>query len=277
MKYYSLRTLAIITAIVMSLGAGSLQAASVTYTLTESNDDLGHLTNTGWVTGNIPDGGNYATVTIDDEGVAGLINFTVTVGSFWTGKEDVSFGIDSFGFNVAADPKDDSGLVSGDISMTGDALANGNWVADVDYTGPPGPVGINQDGFGKFDAVVMTSGVANRVAPSLTFSIDNQSNAFDAIADYIFGSVPGADPYDNGSHFFAVHIAGFTDQNPDAPLFDPDGNCPATPDANVQDCNLLVSGWYAGSALQVVPVPAAVWLFGSALGLLGWVRLRKSA
>jgi len=27
--------------------------------------------------------------------------------------------------------------------------------------------------------------------------------------------------------------------------------------------------------LVAVPVPAAVWLFGSALGLLGWVRRRS--
>jgi hypothetical protein len=28
---------------------------------------------------------------------------------------------------------------------------------------------------------------------------------------------------------------------------------------------------------SVIPIPAAVWLFGSALGLLGWIRRRKSA
>lgn len=32
--------------------------------------------------------------------------------------------------------------------------------------------------------------------------------------------------------------------------------------------------WQANVALTPVPVPAAVWLFGSALGLLGWMRRR---
>ncbi len=42
---------------------------------------------------------------------------------------------------------------------------------------------------------------------------------------------------------------------------------------NIQAANLIVSG----TAVEgVVPVPAAVWLFGSALGLLGWVRRRTT-
>lgn len=48
-------------------------------------------------------------------------------------------------------------------------------------------------------------------------------------------------------------------------------------------------GWFAPGAIEytgetygsadvnVIPVPAAVWLFGSALGLLGWVRRRQIA
>jgi hypothetical protein len=43
----------------------------------------------------------------------------------------------------------------------------------------------------------------------------------------------------------------------------------------------LIAGSTCGGAnwltLQYVPVPAAVWLFGSALGLLGWIRRRARA
>jgi len=34
---------------------------------------------------------------------------------------------------------------------------------------------------------------------------------------------------------------------------------------------------FGTGSFGVVPVPAAVWLFGSALGLLGWVRRRTTA
>jgi hypothetical protein len=41
-------------------------------------------------------------------------------------------------------------------------------------------------------------------------------------------------------------------------------------------CNSWTSGYFTAAA-QVVPVPAAVWLMGSALGLLGWMRRRATA
>ena len=33
---------------------------------------------------------------------------------------------------------------------------------------------------------------------------------------------------------------------------------------------------FSGATINVIPVPAAVWLFGSALGLLGWIRRRAA-
>jgi len=77
----------------------------------------------------------------------------------------------------------------------------------------------------------------------LTFSIAGVAG--DTIADYALGYAGWT------SEFFAAHIAGYNDST--------SGNS---------------SGKFAGST--VVPVPAAIWLFGSGLGLLGWFRRKKS-
>jgi len=243
----------------IALPMAGANAASVTYNLTYSSDDLSHITNTGFVFGDLPHGTVYATVTIDNEGAAGLINFTVATSVFWDGKEDTNFGIDSFGFNVVT-PGAASGLVAGDILGL-----PGNWTADVNFGG------ITQNGLGMFDVVVdPPSQVGQNRFDPLTFSIDLglDQSATDTIFDYIADSIPGL----NGSFLFAVHIAAFVDQNPDAPV----GTCVGQPlDANNQDCNYLTSAWFSVQPAPI-PVPAAVWLFGSALGLLAWVRRRAA-
>jgi hypothetical protein len=53
-------------------------------------------------------------------------------------------------------------------------------------------------------------------------------------------------------------------------------NCETGCAAGGRPLNPLAVETYATFSPSVIPVPAAVWLFGSALGLLGWLR-RKSA
>lgn len=105
---------------------------------------------------------------------------------------------------------------------------------------------INEDknaggGFGKFEFVATGDGSSRTTL--LTFSISGVSG--DTIADYALGYADGT------GEFFAAHIAGYSDSI--------SGN---------------TSGKFAGST--VVPIPAAVWLFGSALGMLAWTRRRPA-
>jgi hypothetical protein len=51
-----------------------------------------------------------------------------------------------------------------------------------------------------------------------------------------------------------------------------DGGC--SPDTDSSD---VFAQWRVNASIAVIPIPAAVWLFGSALGLLGWLRRRASA
>jgi hypothetical protein len=96
-------------------------------------------------------------------------------------------------------------------------------------------------GFGKFEFQAKGNGSSR--TELLTFTISGVDD--DTIASYALGKDDG------DGEFFAAHIAGY--------------------DAGVTG---NTSGQFAGST--PVPVPAAVWLFGSGLGLLGWVRRRTA-
>lgn len=96
--------------------------------------------------------------------------------------------------------------------------------------------GGNLDGFGGYQVREAGTG-SNRQNP-LSFRITGVTG--DAPLDYAVAGAGGA----QGTYFFAAHIAGMT-------------TGPG-------------SAYFGGNT--VVPVPGAVWLFGPALGMLGWLR-----
>jgi hypothetical protein len=97
----------------------------------------------------------------------------------------------------------------------------------------------NLDGFGSYQVREAGNG-SNRQNP-LSFRITGISG--DTPLDYAVAGAGGA----QGTYFFAAHVAGMT---------------------------IGPGSAYFGGNATVVPVPAAVWLLGSALGLLGWIRRR---
>ncbi len=187
-------------------------AASVSYYLNQSNENAA-----------LPDGNNYAVVTIDDN-TAGSITFTVTALAALTSLTPLSnFGIQEFAFNVtAANSIADSGTVSG------------QWTLPADWSGNTPPPANNEDGFGNFEVAVAGTG-SSRQSP-LVFRLNGTGLTITDFAELSTGTA------EQGSVFFAAHIAGFT--------------APGTP-------NSVTSAWFGGST--PVPVPAAIWLLGSAL------------
>lgn len=107
----------------------------------------------------------------------------------------------------------------------------------------------NEDGFGNFELVNSGTG-SNRQNPTLTFYISGIAG--DVVGSYATTSTGGA----QGTYYFAGHVAGFLDQDPGA------GE---------------VTSAYFGGNVPVIPVPAAAWLFGSALGLAGLLRRKVTA
>jgi hypothetical protein len=169
----------------------------------------------------------------------GPIYGTVTISDGVAGNIDFSVAIDSGAFPT---PLSNFGMqafyFNYDNSLT---VSASNITAVI-----PNSWAIAEDrnaggGFGKFEFVATGSGSTRTSV--LTFSISGVAG--DTIADYAVGYA------DDTTEFFAAHIAGYSSSMT--------GN---------------TSGKFAGST--VVPVPAAIWLFGSALGMLAWSRRRPA-
>lgn len=159
--------------------ASIAEASTVTYVLNQSNIDTAAL----------PDGVNYATVTIDDS-VANKLTFTVNLLSPLTSIAGTNFGIQDFSFNVNGNnPLQDSGSVSG------------QWTLPTSWTANIAPPPNQADGFGKFDVQVSTSGSARLT--QLVFSINSTGLGPAAFAK------ASSNGNGQGNVYFAAHVAGF--------------------------------------------------------------------
>lgn len=241
MKQYTLLAGGVGLAVAGLLVSSLAHAASQSYSLDDTNTAGGSLF----------DGTPYLTVTIDDEGDPGLINFTVATTDNLT--DAGNFGIQSFAFNVTTAPNP---LATTDITGLPDGWAVNSVGATTELR--PG----NADGYGSFDVVLNSTGIT-RVDP-LTFSIDAAGDDISSYFDLSAGNA-GAQPHVQ----FAAHVTGI-----DTGVF------PTGCTAGDAGCEEISSAWFGGGPPvdiigPPVPVPAAVWLFGSGLlGLVGVSRRR---
>lgn len=204
--------------------ASSSQAASISYFLDQSNK--------------LADGINYLKVTIDDEGAAGAINFTVEVLQPLLDLAGPNFGIQKFGFNV----------LGGVAAEAGDVDMVAGWRSRN---------GGRMDGFGLFD--ISLKGQGNKRQDPLTFSITGVD--LDTIQSYVDLS-SGRSP--QGYSLFAAHVAGFEIC---------DGASYPADKKSHGGCKGRVSSAYFGGT-QVVPAPPAIWLLGTAVAGLAVRRYR---
>jgi hypothetical protein len=184
--------------------------------------------------GFLPDPENYISVTIEE--VADDIKFTVmTLDAFDTHPfhEGTNFGMQTFGFNI-----DDSFLAGLGYAFDAD---------NIEFLSPESDWDVrsrNLSEFGRFDVVLAGNG--NSRLDELVFLI----TGIDGDNIFTYAAPTLQDPDSGG--WFAAHVAGFAFGE-----------------------THITSAWFAGGDGSVppnlIPLPAAIWLFGS--GLVGLVSI----
>ena len=187
----------------------------------------------------LSDGVNYLMVTLDDNTASPTLGFDNLI-TFTVSTVPGAF-TEGTNFGIQS---------FGFNNPTALALSSSDFLVPTGWSiDEPPPSQL--DGFGAFDYVISDGG-ANRQDP-LVFSIDFHGDSF---ADY---AGPSSGTAGEGNAWFAAHVADF-----------------------VVEGSEVSSAWFGGgdggSPPNVIPVPAAVWLFGSGLlGLIGIARRKKAA
>ena len=198
------------------LMASSVNAASVTYYLNQSNIDAVLPDNTN----------NYLTLLISSL-TAGNASFSLSPSYAFV--QSSNYGIDSFGFN-----------------FSGSNIINSSNISDLP-TGWSLSTNKNQDGFGRFEFVLDTTG-SGRV-PTLNFNISGLGGM---TADETLGyfALNSSNNAGQGSFYFASHVAGFS-------------------------AGSQTSAFFAGSTVAPIPEPESYSLMLTGLGLLGFIARRR--
>lgn len=162
-------------------------------------------------------------------------------------------------------------LLSGGLESTG-IVSNGLWLS-LEGDPPGGAVSVTYRGDGTLGGIDLTEGGANTafeivIAARTAFQGESLNLTIeDSGSDTSSFSVDWLDLPFSGSY-----LIPFSSLAGDADLTSVDIITVFNTMPTIQDDSILM----AIGQIRVVPVPAAVWLFGSALGLLAWMRRRTA-
>lgn len=219
------------------LVVGRAEAASVQYMLDRSNA--------------LEDGVDYLLVTLSDD-QSGQLDFLVEAQSALSEIAGENFGIASFGFNLAPE-----------IAVSIDSfLLPENWKVQFNK-------GMSEAG--KFDVRIMGTGQARQ--DPLQFSI--LGLGLDDIVHRFASHVAG---FDTGREGFEKKHDGFEGErrNSEHHGFEGEHNGFEMEHGEYEGMRHVSSAFFYGDRLvTAVPVPAAFWLFGSGMLLLGRIATRR--
>jgi hypothetical protein len=182
----------------------------------------------------------WLTAVFDDGGSAGTVTLTMTA-SGGIGIADIT----GVYFNLDPDQA---------LTFTYDGASTGPAATSIGQTADS----YMPDGDGFFDILLSFANDDFMAGESVIYDIDDGGSNTLLASSFDFFSLPSIEPGATGPFQAA---AKFQSTGTDANCAGGEGQC---------------SDW-VGTPPAVIPVPQAAWLFGSALGLLAWIRRRKAA